>query len=224
MSTRRTAGNETEPKFLQQKKACLRTSVATGIETEAGFETFDRVISTAPLPYVPDMIPDLPVDIREMYRAQRNVAVVCVIAKLRKQLTENFWLNVNHPGMDIPGLVEYSNLRPMDGHIVYAPFYMPAEHPKYADPNEVFVEKVRSYLKTINQDLSDDDILDVHASRYRFSQPVCGPNFLDTLPPAKLPIGGLWVADTSYYYPEDRGISESTGFGRNMAREAVAAP
>jgi hypothetical protein len=31
----------------------------------------------------------------------------------------------------------------------------------------------------------------------------------------------LWVADTSYYYPEDRGISESIGFGRRMAREAV---
>jgi len=31
----------------------------------------------------------------------------------------------------------------------------------------------------------------------------------------------LWVADTSYYYPEDRGISESIGFGRRMARDAV---
>jgi hypothetical protein len=31
----------------------------------------------------------------------------------------------------------------------------------------------------------------------------------------------LWVADTSYYYPEDRGISESIGFGRKMAREAA---
>ena len=29
------------------------------------------------------------------------------------------------------------------------------------------------------------------------------------------------VADTSYYYPEDRGISESIGFGRKMAREAA---
>ena len=201
----------------------IENGTATGIKTEAGFEGFDRVISTAPLPYVSRMIPDLPADIRQKYDDQRNVAVVCVIAKLRKQLTENFWLNVNHPDMDIPGLVEYSNLRPLDGHIVYAPFYMPGEHPKYAEPNEVFVDKVRRYLKTINPDLTDDDIVDVHASRYRFSQPVCGPNFLDTLPPAKLPIDGLWVADTSYYYPEDRGISESTGFGRQMARDAVKA-
>ena len=44
----------------------------------------------------------------------------------------------------------------------------------------------------------------------------------DHLPPAKLPVRGLWVADTSYYYPEDRGISESIGFGRNMAKDSVA--
>jgi hypothetical protein len=34
----------------------------------------------------------------------------------------------------------------------------------------------------------------------------------------QLPIEGLQVADTSYYYPEDRGISESIAFGRSMAR------
>jgi hypothetical protein len=35
-------------------------------------------------------------------------------------------------------------------------------------------------------------------------------------------VRGLWAADTSYYYPEDRGISESVEFGRNMARLAAA--
>lgn len=203
------------------QRVCIEGGRVTGVETEAGFEPYDRVISTIPLPYVPRMVPDLPEDVRAKFEAQRNVAVVCVIVKLKRQLTENFWLNVNHPDMDIPGLVEYSNLRPLDGHVVYVPFYMPGENPKYAEVDDVFVEKVRRYLKVINPDLTDDDFVDIHASRYRFSQPVCGPGFLDTLPPAKLPVEGLWVADTSYYYPEDRGISESTGFGRRMAREAV---
>ena len=31
-----------------------------------------------------------------------------------------------------------------------------------------------------------------------------------------LPIEGLLVADTSYYYPEDRGISESVDLGRKI--------
>ena len=99
---------------------------------------------------------------------------------------------------------------------------MPGEHPKFADPDQVFLDKVRTYLKKINPALSDDDFIDIRASRYRFAQPICEPGFLDQLPPAKLPVQGLWVADTSYYYPEDRGISESIGFGRKMARMATA--
>ena len=60
-----------------------------------------------------------------------------------------------------------------------------------------------------------------HASRYRYSQPVCGPRFLETLPDVRL-LDGLFVADTSYYYPEDRGIHESLLFGRKLAKMAGA--
>lgn len=203
------------------EEVVIEDGVVRGIRTRDGLEEFDRVVSTVPLPYVAAMIPALPEEILAKYRAQRNVAVVCVIAKLRRELTENFWLNVNDPGMDIPGVVEYSHVRDLDSHIIYVPFYMPGEHPKYADDDEVFTEKVRSYLKRINPELTDDDIVAIRASRYRFAQPVCGPNFLDTLPPWRLPVDGLFAADTSYYYPEDRGISESIKFGRMMATEIV---
>jgi len=80
---------------------------------------------------------------------------------------------------------------------------------------------VRRYFKKINPALVDADFIDLRASRYRHAQPICDPGYLDRLPPASLPVQGLWVADTSYYYPEDRGISESIGFGRNLAREAT---
>ena len=204
------------------RRVSIAQGCVTGVETASGIDTFDKVISTVPLPFVTRLMPDLPAEIAQKFNAMRNIAVVCVIAKLRQRLTENFWLNVNDPEMDIPGLVEYSNLRPLDHAIVYVPFYMPGEHPKYAEPDEVFIGKVKRYLQTINPALKDDDFIDVRASRYRHAQPICEPGYLDRLPPVALPVRGLWVADTSYYYPEDRGISESIGFGRKMARDAVA--
>lgn len=194
-----------------------------GVEAGGQFDAFDKVISTIPLPYVPRVMPDLPAATLDAFRSKKNIAVVCVIAKLKKPVTENFWLNTNDDEMDIPGIVEYTNLRPMgDEHIVYVPFYMPGEHPKFAEPDQAFLDKIRRYLKKINPSLRDEDFVDMRASRYRYAQPICEPGYLDRLPPAKLPIQGLWVADTSYYYPEDRGISESIDFGRKMAREAGA--
>jgi protoporphyrinogen oxidase len=97
---------------------------------------------------------------------------------------------------------------------------MPGEHPKFAEPDQEFLDKVRRYFKKINTDLRDEDFIELRASRYRYAQPICDPGYLDRLPPVSLPIKGLWVADTSYYYPEDRGISESIDFGRKMARDA----
>ena len=194
----------------------------TGVIVDERFIPYDRVISTIPLPFVPRLIPAFSEPTLKKYQALKNVAVVCVIVKLRRAVTRNFWLNTNDPEMDIPGLVEYTNLRELDEHIVYVPFYMPGDHPKFEESNEAFIAKVKSYLRKINPDLENDDFIAARASRYRYAQPVCGPNFLEQLPPVKSEIEGLWVADTSYYYPEDRGISESIDFGRNLARMVVS--
>jgi len=203
-------------------KVVIQDGKVIAVESIGRVETFDKVISTIPLPYVPRVMPDLPADVLAKFQAIKNIAVVCIIVKLTKPLTENFWLNINDPDMDIPGLVEYTNLQPLEQNIVYVPFYMPGEHPKFADSDEVFVQKVKRYLKKINPELQDRDFLDVRASRYRYAQPICDPLFLDKLPPVALPVKGLWVADTSYYYPEDRGISESIDFGRQMAKIATS--
>ena len=199
-------------------KVLIENGKVAGVEAGGESLAFDKVISTIPLPYVPRVMPDLPTDILEKFASVKNVAVVCVIAKLRKPVTENFWLNTNDPEMDIPGIVEYTNLRPLDAHVVYVPFYVPGEHPVYQQPDTAFIDKVKRHLMKINPAITPDDFIDVRASRYRFAQPVCEPGFADRLPPIQLPVQGLLVADTSYYYPEDRGISESIGLAREMAR------
>ena len=199
-------------------KVVINSKKVIGIEIEDKLQKFDKVICTIPLPYIPSLIPDLPKDILLKFKSQKNIAVVCIIVKLKKPLTENFWLNTNDDEMDIPGIVEYTNLRPLDQHIVYVPFYMPGEHPKFKEDNSVFINKVRRYMQKINPHLRDDDFIDMRASRYRYAQPICDPGYLNKLPPVALPIDGLWVADTSYYYPEDRGISESIDFGRKLAK------
>ena len=73
----------------------------------------------------------------------------------------------------------------------------------------------------MNTDIEDDDFLDVTVSRYQYAQPICSPGFAGELPPIKIPIEGLWIADTSYYYPEDRGLSESISLGRKIARSVI---
>lgn len=199
-------------------EVCIENGQLTGVRLANGeYHQFQKIASTIPLPFVADLMPALPPNLLAAYRALKNVAVVCVIVKLRRSVSENFWVNINDPAMDIPGLVEYSNLRDLGESVVYVPFYMPGDHPKYLEDNQIFIEKVKRYIRTINPDIAETDFLAARASRYRFAQPVCEPGFLKRLPPAQSPINGLWIADTSHYYPEDRGISESIEFGRALA-------
>jgi hypothetical protein len=58
-------------------------------------------------------MPVLPPHIRARFRSVDNIAVVSVIVKLRQALSANFRINPNDPAMDIPGLIEYGNSRPM---------------------------------------------------------------------------------------------------------------
>ncbi len=194
------------------------------ITTTSGSEVFDAVISTVPLPLVAPMLRQGQQDpsLIAAYEDQQSVACACVVLQTSRPITGNFWTNVNDGRFAIPGIIEMSNLRPITPHITYVPFYMPAEHPDYGRPNGAFIADSIACLKAINPELQDADILASHCSRYRYAQPVCGTHFLDTLPPLN-PIANIWIADTTVYYPEDRGISESVGFGRDLARKVAKA-
>lgn len=189
-----------------------------GVWIDDRLQPFDKVLSTMPLPFVPRCMPDLPSHYLDAYAQVRNIAAVCVLFKLRRPVTENFWLNVSDKRMEIPGIIEFSNLRPLPHHLVYVPYYMPQEHEKYAWEADNFINEAKGYIRTINPEIEDDDFIASHVSRYRFAQPVCPPNFLQSLPPMETPVKGLMVADTSYYYPEDRSISESFKLAREMAQ------
>ena len=189
----------------------------TGVLSAGRPEVFDFVICTVPTPYVPSMIPDLPPALRASYEAIQNIGVVCLILKLARSVTPHFWVNTCDSEIPVPGFVEFSNLRATGQSIVYVPYYMPAEHAAFSRPDDAFVEEAYGVLRRVNPALRDDDLLDSRVGRLRHAQPVCPPGFAAMIPPVQTPIAGLQIADTCFYYPEDRGISESVRLGREMA-------
>jgi protoporphyrinogen oxidase len=180
----------------------------------------DAVICTVPIPLVNNLVPDLPQSWKDKYDAIRNIGVVCLLFKLRKSITPHFWLNIIADDIDIPGIIEFSNLRPVSETIVYVPYYMPVTQPKWGWKDQQFIDEAFGYIKRINPQIGNDDILDAKVGRLRHAQPICEPNFRDKLPPVQTPIKGLQIADTCYYYPEDRGVAESIRLGRRMAEDS----
>ena len=200
----------------------INPRIKSGAEiiTAKGSETFDMVISTIPLPLVGEIFrrSELDIEVTSKYEKLDSLACACVILKTRKKITSNFWTNINDNRFNIPGIVEISNLRDLKDHLTYIPFYMPETHPDYLLDNKNFIDKAWNCVMAINPDLKNNDLISSHCSRYRFAQPVCRTNFYSRLPPIK-PFNGIYTVDTNFYYPEDRGISESINFGRNLVNE-----
>jgi protoporphyrinogen oxidase len=194
-----------------------------GVLSVGRVEAYDCVISTIPTPLVSKIIPRLPDKVKKAYDAINNIAVVCLVFKLKRSVTPNFWVNVFDPSMNIPGFVEFSRLRPTTDTIVYIPYYMPATSPDWRRSDAEFISEAFGYLKRVNPSLTDADLIDARAGRLRFAQPICPPGFGAMIPETQTPVAGLQVADTCFYYPEDRGISESVRWAKLMA-EAIDDP
>lgn len=189
----------------------------TGLVVNGEEHLFDRVVTTVPLPYIPRLIPGLPKEIANKYARLDNMGVVCVLLKLSSLLTENFWLNINDGAIELPGLIEFCNLNPLSEKLVYFPFYLHRTDEKFSKSDQYFIDSVVGYCKKINKDFDESWVLGQRVHRYEYAQPVCPPGFLQGLPPVKTVIEGLYIMDTSYYYPEDRSISESVNAAREFA-------
>jgi protoporphyrinogen oxidase len=198
---------------------CVTVSEGRVTGVIAGTEHFpaDAVISTMPTPYVSRIAPDLTADERARYDAIANIGVVCVVFRLKHSVTPHFWVNIVDPRFEIPGIVEFSNLRTVGDSVIYIPYYMPVTHPKFARDDAFFRQEGLRYLRILNPALTEDDVIAFAVGRLRHAQPVCPPGFAAMLPDIQTSIKGLQIADTCFYYPEDRGISESVRLAKIMA-------
>lgn len=192
------------------------------VETSSGTFRSKQVISTVPTPLISQMIPHLPKSDKAKYDKIPNIGVICLMFKLKKSASENFWVNIIDDNQPVPGIIEFSNLRPTGrDHVVYVPYYMPITETRWKWSDEAIIDEAFGAIQAVNPDICREDLIATSVNRLKYSQPICVPNFLDFLPPIQTAIDGLQVADTSFYYPEDRGISESIKLGRNMTRHAA---
>lgn len=201
------------------QRVITKDGQVTGVATPQGLIEADAVISTVPIPFVSAMVPDLPEEWRAKYDAIKNLGICCLVFKLKRSVSPHFWVNISEADIEVPGLIEFSNLRRVgDEAVVYLPYYMATDNPKFSWSDQALLDEAFGYVQRVNPALVPDDIIASHVARLRYAQPICEPGFARMIPPVQTPIKGLQIADTCFYYPEDRGISESVRLGRELAK------
>ena len=170
----------------------------------------DRVVSTLPLPVLAGMLPEEDSPFLQALRAVEYIGVACVVFKLAKPVTRNFWLNINDSAVATNGIIEYTNLNPLtgaDGHIAYVPYYLATDHELFRESDEAIVRQSWEALRRVSPRLSDSDRVAHRVFRSDYAQAVCTTGFLGRIPDSRAPIEGLHLLDSVYLYPEDRSQS-----------------
>ena len=203
---------------------------AAGMEVElqgegARVESFEAVIATTPSYLFPRLVPPLPDDYLSRLTGVDYMAAVLIVLVLKRPLSHTYWLNVADRSIPFVGVIEQTNLigpEHYDGkHIVYLSNYLSSGHPLYGLDHQALLEEYLPHLRKINPDFDVSWIETSYHHRVEAAQPIIGANYSSRIPDHRTPFEGVYLANTTQVYPEDRGTNYSVRMGTRVARMAM---
>jgi len=195
---------------------------ATGLALSDGESIpCDAVIATVPNASFLEMAPFLPDDYAALLKSVQYQWATCLVLALKQSLSPIYWLNISDPEIPFVGAIEHTNYIEREHygghHILYLSNYVEASSPIVGMSIDEVSELYLPHLKNINPDFSPDWIVDRWLFKDAAGQPVITTNYGASIPDHRTPVPGLYLANTTQIYPEDRGLNYSVRLGEKIA-------
>ena len=206
----------------------VRRDGSTEVHTDSGeVHVFDQLLATLPTRLFARLAPDLPTDFVERYPGPEHYGAHVLILGLDRPLVPGvYWLNINDRDMPFLALVEHTNFLPASDygglHLVYLGNYLPMDHPLFAQSDEQVLNSYLPAVRRVRGDLEPSWVQRHWVFRAPFAQPIVTTSYLDSLPPHRTPLPGVYLANMAHVYPQDRGQNYSLRLGERMARMMLA--
>jgi protoporphyrinogen oxidase len=197
-----------------------------GVETAAGPETFDAVISTSSPALMARLAPDLPDSYAASLRKLKSMGAVVMVISLERQLTQYYWHNLpKEAGFPFLAMVEHTNYVGPEhfggDHIIYCGDYLQPEHEYFHLSKEELLERFLPSLKRFNPDFDPSWVKESWLFSSKYAQPVPPIDHSQNIPSLRTPVSGLYFASMSQVYPWDRGTNFAVEIGRKVAALVV---
>ncbi len=147
--------------------------------------------------------------------------MVCGLLRLRRPVSDSFWVNVHDRRTPLNGIIEYTNLnRHLDlggSSVVYLPQYLSASSPRFGLSDAELEAEYLDCLRLLNPAFDLAWVEELRIFRTSHAQAVCPVGFAERVPDHRAPARGLLVTDSTQFYPEDRTLSAAVRLGRRVA-------
>jgi protoporphyrinogen oxidase len=185
----------------------------------------DAVVVTVPSPVLTRLVPDLPESYRQKLSGLEYEAAVVALLQLSHPLSDIYWLNVADEELPFTGVIEQTNfISPAEyggKRFVYLSKYLEPDHPYFTMPDEELIDAYVPFLKRINPKFNRSWIEQAWVFRERSAQPIIPLNYGERIPDHRTGLPGLYLANTTQIYPEDRGTNYSVRLGNHIAAIVV---
>jgi len=187
---------------------------------------FDAVVATVANKIFQRIAPPLPEAYAEKLEGVPYQDALCLILTLKHPLSSTYWLNINDRSIPFLAVIEHTNFiepgRYGGRHVVYFSNYLDKQSPLLSMDVDEVLNLYLPHIKRINPTFEESWIID----RWLFHGPDAQPVFTvgagSRIPDHHTPVPGLYLANMSQIYPQDRGQNYSILLGENIA-DTVAA-
>jgi len=200
----------------------------TEVRTNNGeVHVFDQLLATLPTRLFTGLAEGLPPEFARRYPGPDHFGAHVLILGLTRQLVPGvYWLNINDRDLPFLALVEHTNfLPPADYgglHLVYLGNYLPMDHPLFGQSDDDVLRTFMAGVRRIRPELDQSWVQRHWVFRAPYAQPIVTTNYLDTLPPHRTPLLGVYLANMAHVYPQDRGQNYSLRLGERMSQMMLA--
>ncbi len=183
---------------------------------------YDAVLATTPSYVFTRLVPPMPDEYQRMLTGVDYLSAVLLVLELDRPLTTKYWLNIADQDMPFVAIIEHTNMidKSLYGgrHIVYISNYPDRNSELYRKEPEELLELFAPHLRKLNPDFELSWVQKHHHHRVDGAQPIIGRNYSQRIPPHRTPVQGLYLANTTQIFPEDRGTNYSIRMGRQVVR------
>lgn len=208
------------------EKIVVEDAKVKEVITNTGIVETSHVLSTVHLPTLLEICPDLPEVYKEKISKIRYLGNICLVLRLKRRLSDTYWLNVADPSFPFVGIIEHTNFDrpagfPENESIAFISKYLSTEDALFKMNDAEYFEFCLDPIKKIFPDFSRDWVSGYSLWRANYSQPVIVKNYSKLIPALETPVAGLSIATMAQVYPEDRGTSYAIDSGRAAARALI---
>ena len=184
----------------------------------------EAVVFTTPT-FITSRLTEWPDDYKRRLDDWTYETAVVLLLELRRPFSRTYWTNIADTNVPFLGLVEHTNLVPPERYparYLYVSNYVARGHPLTKMNTEALLKHYLAALGLMNPRFDQNDVLRYWSFREEAAQPVPRIGNRHRVVPFASPRPGLYLANTTQIYPEDRGTNYAARIGREVAEKIAA--